>query len=321
MDEHVWEHYVKSERLPPLIFKNEQCDNPAACMIADVVRCRMRALLLNVHPIPVCSPLDSIVPVNDHVLGDLNFVTRKAGNFMKLYYTGPGWQHRILTEFLLYVGTIQWSDISYRLTATAHLPPDLLKKPLEKMEAAWGAIGLGKQSINSMIGTWMLDESYSYSLMSSNNSGDAPANALKRVIHYDGGSVIDYVTRTHMRSVTTLRPLHDLCMSTEAVRVGQMLYCLQKQKATIYEIKTDSVLYKLKKKADVLQTLTFKDLKVRERFEAKNCLNQHYDPLIPDSDWPVYRVAEACERDLLKMDPKMPTRNQALSLPQWFGMI
>ena len=110
----------------------------------------------------------------------------------------------------------------------------------------------------------MLDDSSSYNLMSSQNSGDAPPNALKRVIHYDGGFVTDYITRTHMRSVTTLRPLHDLCISTEAVRVGTMIFCLAKQKATIYEIKTDSVLYKLKKKADVLQGLTFKDLKVRE---------------------------------------------------------
>ena len=50
----------------------------------------MRALLLNVHPIPVFSPLDNIEPMNDHVLGDLSFATRKAGNFMKLYgYGGP----------------------------------------------------------------------------------------------------------------------------------------------------------------------------------------------------------------------------------------
>ena len=102
MDLHVWEHYVKSERCPPLIFKNEQCENPEACMIADVIQCRMRALLMNVHPIPVFSPLDSIEPMTDHVLGDLNFVTRKAGNFIKLYgYTGPNWTHRILTEWFL----------------------------------------------------------------------------------------------------------------------------------------------------------------------------------------------------------------------------
>ena len=100
-----------------------------------------------------------------------------------------------------------------------------------------------------MQSTWMLDESYSYSLISSHNPNDAPKNALKRVVHYEGGNVVDYITKTHMRSVTTMRPLHDLCMSTEAVRVGQMLYCLQKQKATIYEINTDSILYKLKKKS------------------------------------------------------------------------
>ena len=109
VDQHVWEHYVKSERIPPLIFKNEQCENPAACMIADVRRCRMRALLLNVHPIPVFSPLDNIEVLDDDVLGDLNFVTRKAGNFIKLYgYTGPSWEHRVLTEWLLYVGVISW---------------------------------------------------------------------------------------------------------------------------------------------------------------------------------------------------------------------
>ena len=102
----------------------------------------MKALLLNVHPIPVFSPFDNIEPMNDHVLGDVNFVIWKASNFMKLYgYSGPGWQHRILTEWLLYTGVIQWSDISHKLTATAHLPADLLKKTLEKTETAWGDAG------------------------------------------------------------------------------------------------------------------------------------------------------------------------------------
>ena len=319
VDEHVWTHYVKSERLPPLILKNELCETPAVCMIADVVRCRMRALLLNVHPIPVLCPCDNIQILDDYTLGDLNFVTRKASNFIKLNgYTGPGWQSRILTEWLLYTGIITWSDITHKLTATGRLPPDLLRKPLEKMEEAWGDAGFQKESINSMIGTWMLDDSHSYSLISSHNPMDAPKNALKRIVHFEGGNVVDYITKTQMRSVTTMRPLHDLCMSTEAVRVGQMLYCLQKQRAVIHEIKTDSVLYKLKKKSqDVLASLTFKDLKLRQRFESNNCLNQFHDLIVPDCDWPVYRVhVEATEKDLLKMDPQMPKRSQTMCLPQ-----
>ncbi len=93
--------------------------------------------------------------------------------------------------------------------------------------------------------------------MSSNNAGDALTNAMKRVVHNDGGSVVNCTTRIQMRSTTTLRLLHDLCVSNEAVRVGTMIFCLAKQKATIQEIKADSILYKPKKKADVLQGMTF----------------------------------------------------------------
>ena len=54
---------------------------------------------------------------------------------------------------------------------------------------------------------------------------------------------------------------------------------------------------------------------MRERFEAKICLDVHCDPSIPDSNWPVNRAAEACERDLLKAAPQMPKRSQTMSLP------
>ena len=176
----MWDNYVLSDRLPPLIYKNEHIEDTNGCQIADVRRCRMRALLFNVHPIPVISPLDNIEKMDGMELGDLNFVTKKPTSFIKqLGYTGSGWQHRILTEWLLYTGVICWQDISHRIIAQGHLPADVLKKPLERMEEAWGDIGLGKQSINSMIGVWMLDECYSYRLISSNNLEDAPKDSLK----------------------------------------------------------------------------------------------------------------------------------------------
>ena len=86
-----------------------------------------------------------------------------------------------------------------------------------------------------------------------------------------------------MRSVTTLRPVRDLCMSTERKMVGVMLFCLAKRKAIMYEIRNCSVLYKIKKKADVFQSLTFKDLNVRERFQARKSLNQYYEQLTGQS--------------------------------------
>ena len=81
-----------------------------------------------------------------------------------------------------------------------------------------------------MIGAWMLDECFSYSPRSSKHAENAPANALRRVVHYDGGFVIDYISETRLLTMAALRPLHNLCMCTEAVKVGQMLYCLHKQR-------------------------------------------------------------------------------------------
>ena len=37
------------------------------------------------RPILALSPFDNIRPMNEHVLGDLNFVARKTRNFIKLH--------------------------------------------------------------------------------------------------------------------------------------------------------------------------------------------------------------------------------------------
>jgi hypothetical protein len=100
-------------------------------------------------------------------------------------------------------------------------------------------------------------------------------------------------------------------MCTEAVRVGQMIYTLKRQRCTIYEFKTDSILYRPPKrmKKDLLETLTFKD-NLRDIFEPAGQirLDQYCSMALPNSDELVFRVAEAVERDLLKMNPGRPAR-------------
>ena len=90
-------------------------------------------------------------------LGDLNFVNKtvpKNRAFASfLGYAGPGWQHRVQTEWLLHTGVITWEDVKHTLTATAHLPAGLLTEPLEQMERAWDDDEvLAKLSVNSLIG-------------------------------------------------------------------------------------------------------------------------------------------------------------------------
>ncbi len=201
----VWEKYVMTERPPPLIHKHKEVGENK-CLIADVRRCRKRALEFNVHDIPVFCPLDDVQRMVDYTLGDINFVTLTPTDCVKqLGYTGSGWQHRAQTEWLLYAGVITWTDIPWKLTATGRLPHDVFRKPLETMEKAWDN-GLGKQAVNSMIGLWCLDESFAYKLMSSEHSGDAPLNALKRIVHHPGGTVTDYITKTKLLSSTSHRP-------------------------------------------------------------------------------------------------------------------
>ena len=99
-------------------------------------------------------------------------------------------------------------------------------------------------------------------------------------------------------------------MCTEAAKVGQMIYCLKRERATIYEFKTDSVLYRplKRRKTNVLSDLSFRDLSsLRDRYEGRhNRLNQHAAVTPIPADDKVFRVAEASEADLMRSDPVFP---------------
>ena len=152
--------------------------------------------------------------------------------------------------------------------------------------------------MNSMIGLWCLDDAYSYRLLTSAHPGDAPPNALRRTTLYESGAVVDIVTKTRLYSTTSMRPLHDLCMCTEEVRMGQMLYALRRQRATIYELKTDRVLYRPLKRArtDALETLTFRGLRLRDRFEPAG--SKGWMSTVPSLWLTVARWSSACPKSL-----------------------
>ena len=124
----------------------------------------------------------------------------------------------------------------------------------------------------------------------------------------------DFITTTKLIGNASCRPLHDLCMGTEALRVGQMLYSLKQARAVIYEIKTDSVLYKpLKRIPPKLAELRFRDLDtLRAQLEpsargAKRLDERHLVSPIPSDD-NVFRVMAATEADLMKSTPQLPNR-------------
>ena len=86
------------------------------------------------YKIPIFSALDNIQLRSTYDLGDLNFCTKKASNVVwQLGYTGPGWQHRALTEHLLHFGVIDWDDISHTFSACGSLPSGIFDEPLKEM--------------------------------------------------------------------------------------------------------------------------------------------------------------------------------------------
>jgi hypothetical protein len=316
----VWKQYVASERPPPLVAKLKNATKVDEMEIVDVIRCRRSALLHNTHALPVFCPLDDIKERTEPTLGDLNFVTKPAGKKTQfagdLGYTGPGWQHRVQTEWLLHTGVIAWEDVSHTLTATAHLPAGLLAEPLEKMEHAWnGDATLGKLSVNSLIGLWCIDEATSLKVRTSTREDDAPRDGcLTSTFHYEGGYVYDFMTRTPLVTNASCRPLHDLCMCTEAVRVGQILLALRISEAVPYEVKTDSVLFKPKKRRPVtLDQLTFRDLGTLYTSAYPLARPKVQLSAIPSMDRP-FRQNKAVERDLLAGDGCFPVRNSRLEL-------
>ena len=306
-----------------MVYQLKQPETRAALEIADVVRCRKRALEYNQYPIPIFSPLDAIEELNDGILGDVCFVAkpqRKVSASLEFCYT-PGWNHRCMVEFLLHHGIVSWADVTHRIRATAHYPADTLAQPLQAMEEAWRAVGhgdLAKRSVNSLIGLWCLDQSFSYKCLSSTREDDAPPGALKSTFHYGTGIIHDFVLKEQLcNGGVSNRPLHDLAMGHEHVRLGTALYTLKRLRCPVYELKTDSILYRAPKRAKLsVASLTYENAhSTRDLFEGKaQRLNQGC--MLPpwQGSGPVFRVQTATEDDFLKCMPKKPTRAHDLSL-------
>jgi hypothetical protein len=91
-----------------------------------------------------------------------------------------------------------------------------------------------------------------------------------------------------------------------------MLYVLHRQGARVYELKTDSVLYRPMKRAKkLLQNLEFRDLnRLRDQFDPirQKRLDQYSSMGIIASSEQVFRCDVATEKDPMKMQPQGPKR-------------
>ena len=311
-NQHVFEFYVNSPPIPPLVYRRTE-DHHNNVVILDVRRCRKRCLEYCAHDIPVFSILDSIQDCDNFVLGDLVFVTLPYKSCVSQRgFVGAGWYHRVAVEWWLHTGVLTWRHITHKITATSRLPNSVLREPLEIMERCWDDPDDAKFAVNSLLGCWAIKRNVIYSLTTSTSELDEPpGTTLKRYVAHDTGQVIDWVKEIEAVGGQSKRPLHDVVLSTECVRMGMALYMLERMsipKRCILEMKVDSVLFVAGKRAKDkimknIGTTKYADLHdLRDHYEGR--YGSRLDELCSlkrvDSDAEVYRVHEATDKDFMK---------------------
>ncbi len=243
----VWDAYASSARPPPLVWRVHEQERELFEL--DVRRCRRSAMAYAAHDFPVFSPYDSVRKVVPGELCDFTFVALRPGkrNALSLLpWVGPMWYHRCAVEHLLHYGICQWSDCLWSLEATSHIPKECLQEPLRIMEEAWGEErDLAKFAVNALVGLWATTPSCVYTVVTSSSSTDGEGALLKRIIDYgDGETTVDHIKATKVLQNSSMRPIHDMIMATEATRMAQLAFILQAlgvPQRDIADVKTDAI--------------------------------------------------------------------------------
>jgi hypothetical protein len=308
---------VGSPRPPPLVYRVRALPEKLEedFQIADVQRCRKRALELCAHDLTMFCVLDRIVERTEPVLGDLCIVTALQALCEPAVLHGA----RVDAQGPGRVPAAPSMGSSPGKTCPTHLRRQVGTKKTYSLalRTRWRPPGRAapraKLAANSLIGLLSVDETRSYKLRSSRRDCDAPMGALKQVFHYaDGETVYDFITSDSLLSNVSCRPLHDLALCSEPTRVGQMLYCIRQSKPIPYELKTASCMFRPQKCRKVDLALRHCDLhELRDRHEPVENMKRlnEWCSITPNtSQETVFRCSTAVDKDRLHANPGLPSR-------------
>ena len=275
----TWDNYAMSPRPPPLVWSPHEDHKEAdQLMEIDVRRCRRNALMHCAHGLPIFSALDNITPSIPGTLCDFSYVVERDGRasrLSRLPFVGSMWYHRVAVEFGLHMGLLTWDDIKWSFQATGHVDSDLVAEPLRLMIEAWQDPEMSKMSVNSMIGLWAKDELELFKVRTGGPEDDQGACQTRLFEFAPGEKVIDRIYVTRLLGNSSMRPIHDLIMHTEATRVAQMRFIMVSlgiPQRSIKDVKTDAIILKgsLKLKMEALleaSKITFAELpRLRNRY-------------------------------------------------------
>ena len=182
------------ERPTPKAFVHNLRGKPRAGVLvgADMIRCRTNCLRFTGRrtPLPVYSVVDSVEPTYGQPV-DLDHMRKPLAGFLYIHkpldgiteptppWRGRDWHPICVAKELIDLKMITWPDITHKLIATGFLDnPAALTHMME--ELCDGLELPAKKLVNSLIGTWMTSESYSYDCIQSTSRLDLAHHARGR---------------------------------------------------------------------------------------------------------------------------------------------
>jgi hypothetical protein len=257
----TYKAFVEAPKPPQLVANMHE--RPAGGIGIDVIRRRYNAFVEANREIPVFAPTDEILPRTTQELADFQWIDIGGLGPHKspasvLPYFGPGWYGRGTAAFLLDAGIVQWANVKLIFNAAARRPADFVAERLRLMDQIWTAVAesnIGqhyldgkdprsfvKGASSALFGLWGCREHHLYKMVTTTRADDVLGSAS--VSNTPGSCVFkDYVTKQRLLELTSMRPVHQLCLEEERLQMARARifakhFCDPKQ---IYNFRVDEL--------------------------------------------------------------------------------
>ena len=246
--------FVEARKPPQVVADLHVRNGPASSV--DIKRCRFNGFVQNSYDLPVYAPTDEVRPCTPGQLGDYHWLDlgalgpRRSARSVFPYW-GPGWYFKGTVAFLLDAGIATWQDVKLTFSAAAHRPASYLTDRLRLLERLWLEVGesnmgqiflregktptddpaaLAKMASVALAGLWGRRDQWQYRLVTSSCEDDVLFSGHRSVSPTPGspeqhGVVIfkDFVTRQKVLTLSSMRPVHSICLEAERVNVARAM--------------------------------------------------------------------------------------------------
>ena len=360
----VWKAYVESAPTPSMTYKDEGTiefdahsrTESTLHQAVDIIRSR-RAALYYATSLPIFTPMDDMLPVDPSLdLPDLIYADKPVnpGSLVDILhllpYHGPAFYHRCAIEYCLHTKKLTWGDLKWGIKASAHYPGDAVRAALDVMEGAWADVHIKegdaphKRSVNNMVGTFGIrGAGVRIKSLLSFDYFSRPLGTVQIMYNAFGVPGLFLFSRvTPVLDSGTYRPLYDLCMCTEHVRLAQahqaIMSCFEPRYPPVFlNVTVDGIIWTRPRKAsttskveELLTSIKFCNLpkledhirEILHKPEPKQTRLKTaslYPLCVHEADAPVMRVVTPKENQLLRgtYDVHQVTRSVQIESPTY----